>query len=413
MISVPMQSSSKDSNCNNDTKVVPSYDPNRQSFLKPKRRSVRGGVNVAERVSARAIAGSNFNQSSLRLNTGNIKTLHLGIMMSMVQDPIQCGYLLHFSTLEHNAENLCFIMMVSRFRDAVCQDNEAWPKTWEQVDMEIQGQDEDELSLSTRWPSKRLHRPNIQKLVDVIFDTYLSDESIAQICMPAKVALNTERRMLLLDLYGPEVFQESLLDPIKTINKDVLPRFLASPIHTEMANRMESLKTRLTINDVKVPPPTDNALLNSKQTFTEKRSFTLKDFIDNSILYNEFIKYLESIFSAEYLLCARMIDIFEVEITNQSTVSIAKATDCAWLIFRYFAAKDAPYEVSLHSRHKKELMISLAKVHMQMFDELKKSVMSVLTVKFNTYKSTESYRGLWKLMKKEQSKSSFFGFLFL
>ena len=46
--------------------------------------------------------------------------------------------------------------------------------------------------------------------------------------MAAKVAENTKRRMKLLDLYGPDVFSEALLDPLKTINRDVLPRFLAS-----------------------------------------------------------------------------------------------------------------------------------------------------------------------------------------
>ena len=80
--------------------------------------------------------------------------------------------------------------------------------------------------------------------------------------------------------------------------------------------------------------------------------------------------------------------------------------DCAWNIFRYFSAHGAPYEVSLHSRHKKELMISLAKVHIEMFDELKKSAMSVLSVNFNTFKSTNTYRNLWKTMKASKPRRS-------
>ena len=51
-----------------------------------------------------------------------------GMMLSILQNPIECGFLLNFSNLEHNAENLLFAMMVSRFRDAVCQDAAAWPK---------------------------------------------------------------------------------------------------------------------------------------------------------------------------------------------------------------------------------------------------------------------------------------------
>ena len=95
-----------------------------------------------KRISARFIAGGNthrhnLTQNSLRLNTGNIRIVHLAAMMDIVQDPLKCGYLLHFTTLEHNSENLCFIMMVSRFRDVVCQDTEVWTKSWIDIDVQV------------------------------------------------------------------------------------------------------------------------------------------------------------------------------------------------------------------------------------------------------------------------------------
>ena len=78
MISIPYQSDPCD---NNDAKVVPTYDSSRQSFQKPQRKTLMRLASVArfetERVPTRIMAGANFNlnQSSLRLNTGNIKKI--------------------------------------------------------------------------------------------------------------------------------------------------------------------------------------------------------------------------------------------------------------------------------------------------------------------------------------------------
>ena len=353
-------------------------------------------------------------RNSLRVNTGNIKThkKHLNNMMSIVQDPIKCGYLLYFSTLEHNSENLYFIMMVSRFRDVVCQDIECWPQRWEDIDDEISGQDEIELSQNTCWPSKRLLKSTIQKLVQSIWEAFLSDDAPTQIFMPAHVTINTQRRMLLLDVYGPDVFAEALIDPMETINKDILPRFIVSTLKIEMDERIRLLNTKELESDIYVPPPIGNPLLESREQFKRKRMFSLNEVITNKILYEEFLTFLEIKQMQGHLYCIRMINIFEELYTNVSG-SVSQTTDCAWYIFRYFVANGSPHEVSLHSRHKKELMISLANVHVQIFDELKESVMSMISVDFNNYKSTESYRGLWKALKAARTKSSWnllFGF---
>ena len=46
------------------------------------------------------------------------------------------------------------------------------------------------------------------------------------------------RRMQLLHLYGPHVFEEAVIDPIKTMKKDVLPRFVVSDICQELINNL-------------------------------------------------------------------------------------------------------------------------------------------------------------------------------
>ena len=42
----------------------------------------------------------------------------------------------------------------------------------------------------------------------------------------------------MLHLYGPHVFEEAVIDPIKTMKKDVLPRFVVSDICMELINNL-------------------------------------------------------------------------------------------------------------------------------------------------------------------------------
>lgn len=354
--------------------------------------------------------------NSLRLNTGNLRTAHLGTMMSVIQDPVQCGFLLQFCTKQHNSENLCFIMMVSRFRDAMSTDAKSWPKTWTQVDAELLLNSNKGAPIDpedTSWPSTVLSKVAISKLVQSIWDNFLSNDAPHQICMPSQVAENTRRRIRFLDLYGPEVYTEALLDPIKTMHKDVLPRFLASPLYADMKLRLASLMQRSMANKLVVPPPDKMSSLDKKSDlFHEKRLFSLQEILENRVLYTEFLSHLQKKMSVENLLCYRMILIFEERIAAMDVADSgretsercneslkAEAINQAWVIYRYFVAPDAPYEVSLHSRHKKELMISLAYPYKAMFEELKKSTYSVLTVNFNAFKFTDEYRHLWKTLR--------------
>ena len=350
------------------------------------------------------ITDHSTNSESAKSNVDN-NDQRFAIVLSMLQDPIQCGYLLYFSTLEYNSENLCFIMMVSRFRQAMRQDCAAWPIKPAQVDKETAGQDEFELVRTTTWPSKKLSKTTIEKMVQSIWDEFISDDARSQICMSSNIVTNTKRRMLLLDLYGPNVFAEALLDPIKTINEDMLPRFLASTFKVDMDKRLQTLKIKVQESDIQVEP-IDNPLLKSSiKRLRNKKMFTFNETIHNQILYNEFLKYLQQNMLVKYLLCSRMVSIFEDLFMAETPESLAEATDYAWNIFRYFLAKDAPCGISLHSRHIKEIMISLANIHVQMFAELEKVVLPVLKDSFKLYSSAVKYDHLRELMEAGNEKS--------
>ena len=190
------------------------------------------------------------------------------VMISIIEDPIQCGYLYAFCDSEHSVENLSFIMAVIRFRELLMIDRASWSRNWIEVDTlfgtlenniktasafdETTGtineallSEEDKLKLKmvNTWPSKRIEKSPAEQAVEDIWNTYLSDSAATQICMPHTVLLNTQRRMRQMCVYGPDTFGEALLDPVSTLQRDTLPRFLNSDLCTDMVLRIDSLRS--------------------------------------------------------------------------------------------------------------------------------------------------------------------------
>lgn len=53
------------------------------------------------------------------------------------------------------------------------------------------------------WPSKIIDQRIVEQMVRHIWDTFLSESSHLEICVPPVVVINTLRRISCLDLYGP------------------------------------------------------------------------------------------------------------------------------------------------------------------------------------------------------------------
>jgi hypothetical protein len=68
----------------------------------------------------------------------------------------------------------------------------------------------------------------------MIWDTYLCERASTQICVPSLIFDNTIKRLKLLNLYGPHVFDETMIDPMKTLAKDIYPRFIVSEYFREL-----------------------------------------------------------------------------------------------------------------------------------------------------------------------------------
>ena len=108
-------------------------------------------------------------------------------------------------------------------------------------------------------PNVTDHREAVEGYVKYIWDKFLCDSSPTQICMSGAVLLNTVKRLKLLHIYGREVFSETLIDPMKTMRKDILPRFLNSDIYQELLKQLvscERLPTAAMLGKMDNPPPT-------------------------------------------------------------------------------------------------------------------------------------------------------------
>ena len=68
-------------------------------------------------------------------------------------------------------------------------------------------------------------------------------------------------RLRHLHLYGREVFTEATIDPLKTVNKDVLPRFLVSGFYQDLDRRLKSIVTLPAATDFTVKPPRSSAAM--------------------------------------------------------------------------------------------------------------------------------------------------------
>ena len=347
-------------------------------------------------------------------------TLSSEYMLSItatINDPIQCGYFLAFCEHEHSVENILFVMEVDKFRDAFLVDSKGWPtkasdldtKIFENMatseftsDMDINIQD---LVNRNQWPSKFVRRKHVENWMKTIWDSYLCDTAINEICISHYILMRTKKRMDLVHVYGPGVFNEALYDPLVTLRDDALPRFRTSAMYNEMLLRMSALAVHPTADSLIVTSPKMNT------TYIDPdNSIELVDILNDLFLYENFYEYVSKAYCSENLLCIRKIAEYEelMEYHNpprrSSVINSIKSVNaslggqtppqaetCAWLIFRYFVALGSPYEITLSLRQRKDIMIGLAIPQKKLFEILKITAMGNLKTNFDSFKFTTEY----------------------
>ena len=361
------------------------------------------------------------NVNSISTMGGRRASLFSDYMLPMtktINDPIQCGYFLAFCEQEHSLENLLFVMEVDRFRDNMKADKKCWHERWLDIDNSVfvnlvtseTIEPSEFLSTKSGWPSKVLQRREIEKRMKEMCDTYLSDAAPHQICISHNMRARTKKRMDLVHMYGPSVFNEALYDPLVTLRNDTLPRFKTSYLFQAMTVRVNFCIKLPSAETLDIPPPRSSSSPFrgiSLDSLPDSRLFELNEILRDPFLCGEFLSYLQEIFSCENLLCIRKIVHFDelISVPYEPTggrMCSEEAEICAWEIYRYFVATGACYEITLTVRQKKDVMIGLAKPGNRMFTVLQDTTMGHLISNFNSYKFTENYLNLSRLLRADK-----------
>jgi hypothetical protein len=159
---------------------------------------------------------------------------------SLIENPICRGYIVKFSESEFNSENINFVTAVDHFRDEFFYvDKDMWKANWRDIDSEVANGEKEGNKSSDTWNSG-VNRMAIKTNINNILQEFILDHAPHQVCISKSFIQKTMKRIDLLHLYGPNVFEEAVLDPIKTMRKDVLPRFLQSNDYLAMIENLAS-----------------------------------------------------------------------------------------------------------------------------------------------------------------------------
>jgi hypothetical protein len=304
----------------------------------------------------------------------------------LVKDPICRGYLLAFSQECYNAENMLFLIEIEKFRESLKADKALWPGNYKEIDQLVAINPDKEW----KWKS-RISLESVKEQLKYIYEHFINKGSEYEICVSTPVLERTNRRVELIAAYGRETFHEISIDPFRTLEKDILPRFVSSRAYCVLCEKLDLITHLPTGDTLVVEPPADYTDMVMGAAFGADRLFSLDEILATKFLYSKFLNNLRTKMSSENLLCKRLILLF-AEKMNENEFETAERI--AWNVYRYFVAAHSAFEVSLEYAHKTELKFNLAKPPINMFDALNRSVTSQLNINFADFKKTSTYANL-------------------
>lgn len=395
-------------------------------------------------------------QSLSRRQSSNISEFNgdFAELFDILENPISCGYLYTFCISEYNSESIRYILAVDEFKDIMKRDYGCWKLNWKEVDklMKINekmlaidntttatttstttisppnsnvvtANDPTPTNFSSKigdnsasftglsnfnslscnnnyiWPSTKISENDVRIKIDEIFNEFIAHHAPSQICISADVYLRTQTRISLLHIYGTYVFDESLLDPFRTLKRDILPRFFNSKLYQEMIYRDTFVCNDAEVKDLHPPHPPSQSVLQHPH-FKNGHHFDLNDILSYKELFSKFSIYSKKFYCIENLYCYRMIELFEIQACLRIDENVK---DMAWNIYRFFVAEHSVHEVSISGGHRKKIMLQMGAPTWKMFEPIKQSVHSSLNTLFQKYSQTEEYLDLVKILKSELS----------
>ena len=333
---------------------------------------------------------------------------------SLVTNPLCAGYLLRFVDNDENGNLIRFISAVYAFKECFTEDLNVWTTGWRDTDTMAKIEDYDTveqyLITTAYWPSMSDHL-SITAHANKIYQTYLG--SMNAICTTKEIIQRTSKRLQLIHLYGPHIFDEACIDPLKTAKKGVLPRFLQSEIAKTLIMEISSCENLVAIKaedlDQIVAPPRsiDPTLLLSDQqpppqipslsphtTDPEALSRLLGCIMVSDPAYGSLLQFIRD--NDEKMLpkfyCIRLIYTF---IEHMQQNDHAAASDVAWLIYKHFLAQWSPFElVGLDSTAKKAMLLEFAAPTVDTFTTIRTHCENHILLAVRVFLRTEAYRAL-------------------
>lgn len=335
-----------------------------------------------------------------------------------IRSPIECGYLCAYSESQFSSENIKFLMAVEAYKDLYEYDVKSWPTPaeaeayvasqscpiqslnckWE--DLEIGGSKEGE------WPSRVVARDTVLLAIREIWNVFLSENASLQICVPTSAQRGTMTRLRFLHVYGKRLFDEAVVDPLKTITRDVLPRFFSSPFYGTMVAKLALLDPLPAGATLEVPFPEASRVVTEVKgpgkPALEDLKVPLRQILDDSVLFKSFLVYLRQIVASEGLLFLRLLQVFDKLWESEEYAGHKLepnyfppgADELAWKIYCYFIAASSAFEMSIKSSARRQIMQSLACPHARMFKSEEKGAIEQLEHHYRNYFSSDVFKDL-------------------
>lgn len=393
--------------------------------------------------SAKAGSGKHGKTTKEEFLHGDVDAKRM-FLTKILTDETKVGFLMLFCENEYCTENIRFVVATAEYRNHFHNDSKNKWKNWEVLDKD-----------HSQWSVHEISddvRTQIERTLAKITSEYMSTHSKYEICTSSDIIARTEERLKNYSVYGPEVFKEACLDPLNTLIKDILPRFVVSESFVDMNFFIQKLEVLPTTDSMTFSGPSSNdsvikAVQSQLLTEEDIQDYCKDDvvmYFRDPLLYSYFLKYLQRIHAEENLLCVAQINkynkaydayirhggltsertvmnrtkavdlystaelynahIVEEEEYVTSSVNELRAAIChqAWTIYLYFLAPQSAYEVSV-SYHVHQLVArTLACPARDMFQDVKIEAMKVVNREFESFLSTTDHSLLLEAVRRRR-----------
>jgi hypothetical protein len=271
-----------------------------------------------------------------------------------------------------------------------------WNKSWKVLDEELK--DIDENNIQILWPSKSVSEEIVLSHMEQIWNDFIYPDGATPAFFPSAVVKRTRRRMLMVRYYGPHVFEESIMDHVRNVHREIRPQFLHSSDFQELRRRMRTVVHLPKESEFEIPYPYGTMLAYSDiDDFPDERRFILDEILTCRLLFTKFLNFLQESYNSECLLCYRKVLMFKSRMERGYT-----AVDDSWEIYRFFVAPGSPLEVSVSFQIRKKIMLELAKPSPTIYDEVLRTVADSLSMAFSDYSTTTDYAELSRWMRDQK-----------